>query len=54
VEQLKKNGMKVLPASADLKKDLVRIGDKMTKDWLEQAGPDGQQVYDAYRKAVRK
>ncbi|MBE2257421.1 MAG: TRAP transporter substrate-binding protein [Candidatus Accumulibacter sp.] len=54
VEQLKKNNMKVLPASADLHKDLVAVGDRMTKEWLEQAGADGQQVYDAYRKAIKK
>ena len=53
VEQLKKNNMKVLPASADLKKDLVAIGDKMTKEWLEKAGADGQAVLDAYRRAKK-
>lgn len=54
VEQLKKNNMKVLPASADLQHDLLGIGERMTREWLEQAGPEGQQVYDAYRKAVKK
>ena len=54
VEQLKKNNMKVLPPSAELKKDLVGIGDKMTKEWLEKAGADGQAVLDAYRKSVKK
>lgn len=54
VEQLRKNNMKVLPPSAELKKELFAIGDKMTKEWLEKAGPDGQAIHDAYRKAVKK
>ena len=54
VDQLKKNNMKVLPPSAELKKDLVGIGDRMTKEWLEKAGADGQAVLDAYRKSVKK
>ena len=33
---------------------LVGIGDKMTREWLEKAGPDGQAVLDAYRKSIRK
>lgn len=53
VEQLKKNNMKVLPPSADLKKELVAIGDKMTREWLDKAGADGQAVLDAYRKAKK-
>jgi len=53
VDQLKKNNMKVLPPSAELKKDLVAIGDKMTREWLEKAGPEGQAVLDAYRKAKK-
>ena len=54
VEQLKKNKMKVLPPSTVLKEELVDIGDRMTKEWLQQAGADGQQVYDAYRQVVKK
>jgi TRAP-type C4-dicarboxylate transport system substrate-binding protein len=54
VEQLKTNKMKVLPASAELQKDLLGIGERMTREWLVQAGADGRQVYDAYRQAVKK
>jgi TRAP-type C4-dicarboxylate transport system substrate-binding protein len=54
LEQLKKNGMKVLPASAALQKDLLDIGERMTREWLAQAGADGRQVYDSYRKAINK
>ena len=54
VEQLKKNNMKVLPASAELRRDLAGIGERMMKEWLQQAGADGQQIYDAYSKALSK
>ncbi|MBR0567550.1 TRAP transporter substrate-binding protein [Azoarcus sp. L1K30] len=50
VEQLKKNGMKVLPASDVLRADLLKVGDKMTAEWLEKTGADGQKILDAYRK----
>ncbi len=54
VEQLKKNHMKVLPASADLQQELFGIGERMTREWLAQAGEDGRLVYDAYRQALKK
>ena len=47
-EQLSKNGMKVLPPSDLLRKDLLTIGDKMTKEWLEKSGADGKAILDAY------
>ncbi|MCB1900548.1 TRAP transporter substrate-binding protein [Cognatazoarcus halotolerans] len=49
VDQLKKNGMKVLPASDALRADLVKVGDRMTAEWLDKAGPEGKAVLDAYR-----
>lgn len=48
LEQLSKNGMKVLPPSDVLRKDLVAIGDRMTKEWLEKTGADGKAILDAY------
>lgn len=51
VEQLKSNRMKVLPASDALRQDLLKVGDKMTAEWLDKAGADGRQILDAYRKA---
>lgn len=51
VEQLAKNGMKVLPASPALAKELAGVGDQMTKEWLEKAGPEGKAALDAYRAA---
>lgn len=50
LEQLKKNGMKVLPPSAELKSGLQKVGEQLTADWLKKAGADGQAVIDAYKK----
>jgi TRAP-type C4-dicarboxylate transport system substrate-binding protein len=50
LELLKKNGMNVLPPSAQLKTDMKKVGDTMLQEWLQKAGPEGQAVVDAYRK----
>jgi TRAP-type transport system periplasmic protein len=49
VEQLASNGMKVLATPATLGADLAKIGEQMTREWLEKAGPDGKAALDAYR-----
>ena len=54
LDQLKKNKMKVLPASADLQKELLGIDERVTREWLVQAGPDGRQVYDTNSQALKK
>ncbi|TVT71831.1 MAG: TRAP transporter substrate-binding protein [Denitromonas halophila] len=51
VDQLKKNGMQVLPPSDALRTDLKKVGDTMTAEWLERSGADGKAVLDAYRAA---
>ncbi|WP_038591956.1 TRAP transporter substrate-binding protein [Neorhizobium galegae] len=50
METLKKNGMKVLEPSADLKKGLADVGSKLTEDWSKKAGADGAAILDAYKK----
>jgi TRAP-type transport system periplasmic protein len=50
LEKLKANGMQILQPSAQLKGDMKKVGDQMLKDWVEKAGPEGQQLVDAYRK----
>ena len=50
LEKLKANGMQILPPSPQLKADMKKVGDTMLKEWLEKAGPEGQQMVDAYRK----
>ena len=50
LDKLKANGMQILQPSAQLKTDMKKVGDQMLKEWLEKAGPEGQQLVDAYRK----
>lgn len=50
LEKLKANGMQILPPSAQLKADMKKVGDTMLKEWLDKAGPEGQQLVDAFRK----
>jgi len=50
LDLLKKNGMTILPPSAQLKADLKKVGDTMQKEWLEKAGAEGKQLVDAFLK----
>jgi TRAP-type C4-dicarboxylate transport system substrate-binding protein len=50
IDLLKKNGMTIVPPSAQLIGDMKKVGDTMLKEWLDKAGPDGQAVVDAYKK----
>ncbi|THF63296.1 TRAP transporter substrate-binding protein [Pseudothauera rhizosphaerae] len=50
VDQLKTNGMKVLPPSDALRADLLQVGERMAAEWVEKAGADGQAILAAYRK----
>ena len=36
--------------SPALQAELLKVGDKMTAEWVEKAGADGQAILDAYRK----
>lgn len=46
--ELEKNGMTVVEAGPEFLAELEAIGAKMTADWLETAGPEGQAILDAY------
>jgi TRAP-type C4-dicarboxylate transport system substrate-binding protein len=50
LEKLKAAGMQILPPGPQLKADMKKVGDQMLKEWLEKAGPEGQQLVDAFRK----
>ena len=50
LDKLKANGMQILPPSAQLKADMKKVGDVMTKEWLDKAGPEGKQLVDAFLK----
>ncbi|MEO8922420.1 MAG: TRAP transporter substrate-binding protein DctP, partial [Caldimonas sp.] len=50
IDLLKKNGMHIETPSPQLKADMTKVGDVMLKEWLQKAGPEGQEIVDAYRK----
>ncbi len=50
LDLLKKNGMTIVPPSAQLKTDMKKVGDTMLTEWLDKAGPEGKALIDAYRK----
>ncbi|HZH50576.1 MAG TPA: TRAP transporter substrate-binding protein [Microvirga sp.] len=52
MEQIAAKGMKVQPPSPELKAGFQKIGEQLTQDWLKKAGPDGQAVIEAYKKAM--
>ena len=47
--ELEANGMQVLEPSETLTRELNEIGERMTREWLEETGDDGQAIIDAYR-----
>jgi TRAP-type C4-dicarboxylate transport system substrate-binding protein len=52
LDALKENGMTVQRAGPDLVKGLQGIGETMTQEWLEKAGPDGQAIVEEYKKQM--
>ena len=51
LDQLKAKGMKVQAPSPELKSGFQKVGEQLTQDWLKKAGPEGQAIVDAYKKA---
>ncbi len=47
--QLAANGMTVQAARGQLLDDFKSIGERMTAEWLEQAGADGKAIIDAFK-----
>jgi len=45
---LREGGMHVEKANPQMKAELQEIGKTMTKEWLEAAGADGQEIVDAF------
>ncbi len=45
---LDENGLRVMAPSEELMNGLREIGDQMIREWLEQAGSDGEAVLEAY------
>ncbi len=49
LDQLKKNGMQVLPPPQKMVAEFEKVGDTLVADWLKQTGADGKAILDAYR-----
>ncbi len=49
LEQLKANGMQVLPPSDKLKADLAKVGETMADEWAAAAGDAGAKALAAYK-----
>jgi TRAP-type C4-dicarboxylate transport system substrate-binding protein len=47
---LRDNGMNIVAPPAQLTADMKKVGETMLKEWLDKAGPEGQQLVDAFRK----
>ena len=50
LDQLKKNGMQVLPPSARMTAEFRKVGDALVDDWLKKTGTEGKAILDAYGK----
>jgi len=50
LDKLKAAGMQILPPPPALKADMKKVGETMIKEFLDKAGPEGKQLYDAYTK----
>lgn len=50
IAKLKAGGMSIEQPSPQLKADMKKVGDVMLKEWLEKAGPEGQELVNAFRK----
>ena len=48
---LAKNKMTIVTPSPQLMGDMRKIGDAMVADWLKQAGADGKEILDAFKRA---
>ena len=49
-DKLKANGIQIMPPSTQLNAEMKKVGDTMTKEWLEKAGSDGKTLLDTYRR----
>ncbi|WP_295549891.1 TRAP transporter substrate-binding protein [Limnohabitans sp. Rim8] len=47
---LKAGGMQILPPPAQLTADMKKVGNTLLTEWQAKAGPEGQQLVDAFNK----
>lgn len=49
-----KNGIEVVPVSADYQKELSVVTEKIRADWLKDASPDARAMYEEFMKKVQR
>ena len=50
LDKLKANGMQIVAPPPQLTADMQKVGETMLKEWLDKAGPEGQQLVNAFRR----
>lgn len=48
IEQLKENGMTVIPPGPQFRKELAEIGETLANEWVEYTGPTGRKIFDDF------
>ncbi|MDO9712077.1 TRAP transporter substrate-binding protein [Paracraurococcus lichenis] len=52
-ERLRTQGMQLPPPSEQMMTELKAIGETLTGEWVQRAGPEGAQMLETYRAALR-
>jgi TRAP-type C4-dicarboxylate transport system substrate-binding protein len=52
-ERLRERGVQTPPPGDALMAELRAIGETLTQEWAQRAGPEGQQMLERYRAALR-
>ena len=50
VDQLRSNGMNILPPPPRMSAEFKKVGDALVEDWLQKTGAEGKAILDAYKK----
>jgi TRAP-type C4-dicarboxylate transport system substrate-binding protein len=49
-----KNGMEVVPVSAEYMKEISAITEKIRTDWLKDATPEAKALYEEFMKKIKR
>ena len=50
VDQLRANGMNILPPPPRMSEEFKKVGDALLEEWLQKTGADGKAILDAFKK----
>ncbi|WP_158292171.1 TRAP transporter substrate-binding protein [Paracraurococcus ruber] len=53
-ERLRSQGMQLPPPTEQMMTELKQIGETLTAEWVQRAGPEGTQMLERYRAALRQ